>query len=75
MDFFFNGFMSAFGAATAILVIGFVWQFGAYIVVALLPKVLPKKMQAKFIRDLEKDTYRNAEVLRTARKLGWHEEG
>jgi hypothetical protein len=74
MDFFFNGFMAAFGAVTAIMVMGFVWEFGAYIIVALLPKVLPKKMQAKFIRDLKQDPYRNAKVLRAARKLGWHEE-
>jgi len=74
MDFFFNGFMAAFGAVTAIMVMGFVWEFGAYIIVALLPKILPKKMQAKFIRDLKQDAYRNAKVLRAVRKLGWHEE-
>ncbi len=73
MNFFFNGFMAMFGAVTAVLVLGFVWEFGAYVIAAILPWVLPKKMQAKLMRDLEKDSYRNAEVLRVTRKLGWHE--
>ena len=73
MNFFFNGFMAVFGAVSAVLVLGFVWEFGAYVIAAILPWVLPKKMQATLMRDLEKDSYRNAEVLRVTRKLGWHE--
>jgi hypothetical protein len=73
MNFFFNGFMAVFGAVTAML--GFVWNFVAYIIAVILPKVVPKKMQAEFMRRLEKDSYRNAEVLRAARGQGWHEEG
>lgn len=74
MDFFFNGFMAAFGAVTAIGVLWFIWNFGPVILVVILPKVLSKKMQAEFIRDLKKDKWRNAEVITTCRKLGWHED-
>ena len=78
MEFFINGFLAAFGALAAIgilwFTLWFLWNFGSVILVAILPKVLPKKMQAEFIRDLKKDKWRNAEVLRIARKLGWREE-
>lgn len=74
MDFFFNGFMAAFGAVTALSVLWFIWSFGAYIIAALLPKVLSKRMQAEFIRDMKKDPWRNADVIAYCRKVGWHEE-
>lgn len=75
MNFFFNGFMAVFGAVTAVLVLGFVWKFGAYVIAAILPKILSKERQAEIMQDLKKDSYRNAVVLRTTRRLGWHEEG
>ena len=78
MEFFINGFLATFGAVAAIgtlwFTLWFIWNFGAYTIVAILPKVLPKKMQAEFIRDLKKDKWRNAEVLRIACRFGWHEE-
>lgn len=78
MEFFINGFLAALGAVAVIgtlwFTLWFLWNFGPVILVAILSKVLPKKMQAEFIRDLKKDKWRNAEVLRITRKLGWHEE-
>lgn len=74
MEFFINGFLAAFGALAAIGTLWFIWTFGAYIIAAILPKVLPKKMQAEFMRDMKKDKWKNAEVITACRKLGWHEE-
>lgn len=74
MEFFINGFLAAFGALAAIGTLWFFWSFGAYIIAAILPKVLPKRMQAEFMRDMKKDKWKNADVIAACRKLGWHEE-
>ena len=74
MEFFINGFLATFGALAAIGTFWFIWRFGPVILVVILPRILPKKMQAEFIRDLKKDKWRNAEVLRIACRFGWHEE-
>ena len=74
MEFFINGFLATFGALAAIGTLWFIWRFGPYIIVATLPKVLSKEKQTKFMRDLKKDPWRNADVLQFARRAGWHEE-
>jgi hypothetical protein len=74
MSFFISGFMTVLGALVAVGVVFFVWSVGPLVIVAILPKIISKEKQAEFIRDLKKDPWRNAKVLRIARKLGWHEE-
>jgi hypothetical protein len=74
MDFFFNSFMTVLGGLTALAVVFFVWNVGPLVIVAILPKIISKKKQAQFMVDLKKNPWRNAEVLRVARKWGWHEE-
>jgi len=73
MEFFINGFLATFGALAAICALWFFWSFGAYVIAAILPKVLPKRMQAEFIRDLKKDPWRNAGVIAYCHKVGWYE--
>ena len=74
MSFFINGFMAMLGAVTAVGVLWIIWNVVPLVIVAILPKVISKEKQAEFIRDLKKDKWRNAKVLRIARNLGWHEE-
>jgi len=74
MDFFISGFMTVLGAVAAIASILFVWNVGPLVIVAILPKVISKEKQAEFMTDLKKNPWRNAEILRTARRFGWNEE-
>ena len=74
MEFFINGFLAAIGALAAIGTLWFIWNIWPYAIIFMGPAVLPKKMQAEFIRDLKKDKWRNADVLQFARRAGWHEE-
>ena len=74
MEFFINGFLAALGALAAIGTLWFIWRIWPWVIIFMGPAVLPKKMQAEFIRDLKKDKWRNAEVLRITRRFGWHEE-
>lgn len=74
MDFFINGFMTVLGAIAALTSVLFIWNVGPYVIVAILPKVISKKKQAEFMTDLKKNPWRNAEILRTARRFGWNEE-
>ena len=74
MRFFISGFMTVLGALAAVGSVFFVWNVGPLVIVAILPKIISKEKQAQFMVDLKKNPWRNAEVLRVARKWGWHEE-
>ena len=74
MSFFISGFMTVLGALVAVGVVFFVWSVGPLVIVAILPKIISKEKQAQFMVDLKKDPWRNSQVLRVARKWGWHEE-
>ena len=69
-----NGFMVGLGLAAGLVAIFCLVWAAPRIIVVLLPKVLSKKTQANFMRDMRKDPWRNADVIVYCRKLGWHEE-
>lgn len=74
MDFFFNSFMMTMGVVAALISVLFVWYIGPLVIVRILPRLISKETQARFMRDLKRDPWTNASVLRYARKSGWHEE-